>query len=320
VNRLYENVDKNMTQSHHYIQTILDNAVRLARLNNEGKIADYIPELASAPADIISIAVTLADGTQLFAGDEEPRLYTLQSVAKLVVLIGLLEELGHDKVFSWVGAEPSGNDFASLAKLDQVSTRPSNPMLNAGSIALCGHIPGNSGQQMQWLDQWCEKLFNQKVQIDKDVFISECATGNKNRSIGFLLKHNKIIEGDVEAILANYFYLCSFATTVRQATYLPLLLASGGVNLRGEQVISRATVRTVVSIMMTCGLYNESGEHLVRTGMPAKSGVSGYMIAAVPHHAGIATMSPRINARGNSVRGELMLEYLARELDWHLAI
>ena len=307
-------------QNHQHIQTVLENAVRIARLNGEGQIATYIPELASVPKDITSISVTLVDGTQFFAGDEESRLYTLQSAAKLVVLIGLLEELGPEKVFSWVGAEPSGNDFASLARLDQLSVKPSNPMLNAGAIALCGHIPGNSSEQMQWLEKWCEKLFDQKIGIDKEVFVSECATGNKNRSIGFLLKHNKIIEGDIEAILTTYFYLCSFAATVRQASYLPLLLANGGLNLRGERVISLATVRTVVSIMMTCGLYNESGEHLVRTGMPAKSGVSGYVVAAVPHCAGIATMSPRINLRGNSVRGGIMLEYLARELDWHLAI
>ncbi|HYF97438.1 MAG TPA: glutaminase A [Coxiellaceae bacterium] len=307
-------------QDHNHIQTVLDNAVRLARLNNEGQIATYIPELASTPQDITSIAVTLTDGTQFFAGDEENRLYTLQSVAKLVVLIGLLEELGPEKVFSWVGADPSGNDFASLARLDQISVKPSNPMLNAGAIALCGHIPGNSAEQMEWLEKWCEKLFDQKIGIDKEVFVSECATGNKNRSMGFLLKHNKVIEGDIEAILTNYFYLCSFATTARQATYLPLLLANGGLNLRGERILSLATVRTVVSIMMTCGLYNESGEHLVRTGMPAKSGVSGYIVAAVPHCAGIATLGPRINARGNSIRGEIMLEYLARELDWHLAI
>ncbi len=313
---------KTMTQDqeHSHIQTVLDNAVRIARLNNEGHVANYIPELANTPKDITSIAVTLVDGTQFFAGDEEERLFTLQSVAKLIVLIGLLEELGAEKVFSWVGAEPSGNDFASLARLDQISLLPFNPMLNAGAIALCGHIPGSPAEQAKWLDKWCRKLFDQTITIDKEVFVSECATGNKNRSIGFLLKHNKIIEGDIEAILTSYFYLCSFATTIRQASYLPLLLANGGVNLRGERILSSTTVRTVVSIMITCGLYNESGEHLVRTGMPAKSGVSGYIVATVPHCAGITTMSPRINPRGNSIRGEIMLEYLARELDWHLAI
>ncbi len=305
---------------HKHIQAVLDNAVVLARTHNEGQVADYIPQLASVPPDITSIAVSLTDGTQFFSGDDESRAYTLQSVAKLVVLVGLLEELGAEQVFSWVGAESSGNDFASLARLDQHNLKPSNPMLNAGAIALCGHIPGKPEEQMQWLEAWCAKLFDTKLDVDTEVFFSECATGNKNRSMGFLLKHNNIIEGDIEAIVTNYFYLCSFAATLRQASHLPLLLANGGLNVRGERILSRATVRTVISIMLTCGLYNESGEHLVRTGMAAKSGVSGYIVAAVPGVAGIATMSPRVNSRGNSVRGEIMLEHLARELDWHLAV
>ncbi len=302
------------------IQLVIESAVRLARTDSEGEVANYIPQLARVPKDITSVAVTLTNGEQFFAGDNESEAYTLQSVTKLVVLIGLLEELGAKQVFSWVSTEPSGNDFASVARLDQYGPKPSNPMLNAGAIALCGHIPGNSSEQIEWLQKWFTKLFDVPLSINKDVFISECATGNKNRSIGFLLKNNKIISGDVEAILTTYFCMCSFEATVRQATYLPLLLANGGVNLHGDRVISKSTVRTVVSIMMTCGLYNESGEHLVRTGMPAKSGVSGYIIAAVPGCAGIATMSPRVNVRGTSIKGEIMLEYIAKELDWHLAV
>lgn len=301
------------------IQLIIDKAIEHAKHNSEGHIAAYIPELANVPADITAAAVMLNNG-QCFAAGDTDYIVTLQSVAKLIVLIGLLEEFGKQNVFSWVKAEPSGDDFASVARLDQFGPKPSNPMLNAGAIALCGHIPGlNSTEQIAWLRLWTKNLFGEELAINQKVYQSERLTGHRNRSLAYLLKANGIIEASVEDVLEVYFALCSFEANIKQAAYLPMLLANRGVTPSGERVISKQTVQQVVAIMATCGLYNESGGHLVRTGMPAKSGVSGLIVSVALGQAGVAVLSPRVNRKGNSMRGELMLEYISQNLNWHFA-
>ena len=304
---------------HRNIETVLNEAITLAQQNNHGKVADYIPELASTPENILTVAVRLLDGTSYVAGDNHTLQVTLQSVAKLVVLIGLLEEQGAAEVFSWLRVEPSGDDFNSIARLDQFGPLPSNPMLNAGAITLCSYIRGNAEQQYAWLDSWMQRLFGEKLYIDPKVLASEQRTGNRNRSLAYLLKDNNVINGDVEAILDTYFCLCSFRANPQQASYLPMLLARNGLDLNGKRVVSHQTVKQVLAIMATCGLYNESGTHLVRTGMPAKSGVSGFILAVAMRQAGIAVFSPRVNDTGTSVRGELILEYLSTQMAWHFA-
>lgn len=301
------------------IQAILNAALDHARTNSDGHVAAYIPELANVAPETTAVAIMLNNGQTFVAGDAG-FVFTLQSVAKLVVLIGLLEEFGRQSVFSWVKAEPSGDSFASVARLDQFGPKPSNPMLNAGAIALCGHIPGTGAEQhIAWLKMWMERLFGQPLAINQAVLDSEQATGDRNRSLAYLLKANGIISGLVEDVLSVYFSLCSFETTVKQAAYLPMLLANGGVSPTGDQVISKQTVQQVVAIMATCGLYNETGGYLLRTGMPAKSGVSGLIVASALNKAGVAVFSPRVNRKGTSMRGEMILEYISQQLAWHFA-
>lgn len=301
------------------LQEVLNMAVEEAMANTEGKPAGYIPELAAMDPEVTGAAVLSKQGEYTIAGDAEDHLVTLQSTAKMIVLIAMLEEYGLQKVLSWVKFEPSGDDFASIARLDQFGPLPSNPMLNSGSISLCSHIPGNHEQQLHWLEQWTEKLFGETLKINNKVFASERRTGDRNRSLAYLLKSTNVISGDVDNILENYFYLCSFEATIKQMAHMPMLLANQGKNAAGEQVISVETARHVVSIIATCGLYNESGTHLVRTGMPAKSGVSGVILAVVPNYGGVAVMSPRVNRKGTSIRGSMILETLSREMDWHFA-
>jgi len=312
-------MSKNKTITDKQIQKTLDDAVTLARKNSEGAVASYIPELASVEPELTTAVITLLDGKQFIAGDLDEQMITLQSVAKLIVLIGLLEELGPEKVYKWVKVEPSGSDFASIARLDLFGPTPSNPMLNSGAISLCARIPGKSEDQIHWLENWSEKLFGEKLQINAKVFSSEKRTGERNRSLGYLLKSTGSIKGDVDEILETYFALCSLEANPLQASKLPALLANSGKDSSGKEIISKQMAGQVLSIMATCGLYNETGTHMVRTGMPAKSSVSGYILATVPGIAGIATASPRVNKRGTSLRGEIILEHLANELNWHFA-
>lgn len=284
-----------------------------------GAIADYIPELASVSQDLTHIVAALPDGQLFQAGNAGKHLVSLQSTAKLIVLIGLLEEFGADQVFDWVNTEPSGDDFASIIHLEQFGPVPSNPMLNAGSIVLCSHIPGNAEAKLAWLDRWTTRLFGQKIYVNQTVFASERRTGDRNRSLAYLLKSHSQLADEVEQTLETYFVLCSFEAQLATIAHLPLLLANRGCSPEGEQVISAKTVQQVVSIMATCGVYNDSGKHLLKTGMPAKSGVSGLIIASAIGQAGVAAYSPRVNDKGNSIRASMMLERLARDNSWHFA-
>lgn len=300
---------------------LLKNLVSHAEKNQDGDTANYIPELANVNKELTAIAVQALGNEPVMYSNSPPQLITLQSTAKMIPLIGLLEECGADQLFEWVKVEPSGDEFASITRLEKFGPKPSNPMLNAGAITLCSHIPGLGEQQFVWLEHWVKKLFNHSLSINAVVYASEKRTGDRNRSLAYLLQSRHNLGSNIDDTLNLYFALCSYEALLTQMLYLPTLLANAGKDpLSGEQVISLETCKITLAIMATCGLYNETGTHMVRTGMPAKSGVSGYTIAVVPGKAGIVVLSPRVNAKGNSIRGEIMLEELSKKMNWHFAL
>ena len=305
---------------HAKIQAILSAAVEKSRRNREGEPANYIPELAFVPIEQTSAAVKLVDGATFADGDADHR-FTFQSSAKLLTLIGLLEERGPVEVFNIVGSEPSGDSFGSVARLETHGPKPANPLINSGAIALCGQLEGTVERRVDWLRKWAERLYGAPIPIDENVRTSERLSADRNRAIAYFLKHGGVLHGDVNETLDVYFALCSFAGGVREAAHLPTILAHGGLSPgTGTRVLSKRTVAIVVSIMATCGMYNESGNYLMATGMPAKSGVSGVIVAVVPGVACVAVSSPRLNEKGGSVRGHLILRELSRQLGWHFAL
>ena len=300
---------------------LLKTFVTAAEKNTDGDTANYIPELANVNKEMTSIAVLPLGGEPLVYSNSPIQPITLQSTGKMIPLIGLLEEFGPEQVLDWVKVEPSGDDFASITRLERFGPKPSNPMLNAGAITLCSRIPGSGMAQFAWLDTWVEKLFNHRLGINSVIFSSEKRTGDRNRSMAYLLHSRNNLATSVLETLDLYFGLCSYEATIDQMLFLPALLANRGCNpFTGERIISIETCKITLAIMATCGLYDETGTHMVKTGMPAKSGVSGYTIAAVPGKAGIAVLSPRVNPKGNSIRGEIMLEALSKAMDWHFAL
>ncbi len=300
---------------------LLKQLVEIAENNHDGKTANYIPELAHVDDTLTGIAVHPLGGQPIVYANKPLPKITLQSTSKLIPFIGLLEEYGPEHVFEWVSTEPSGDDFSSIMRLEQLGPKPSNPMLNAGAIVLCSHIPGEGERQFAWLDKWVNITFNRRLSMNPMVFASEKRTGDRNRSLAYLLNSRGNLGKPVQDTLALYFTLCSYEASLEQMLYLPTLLANQGRDPQtNEVVISRDTCKIALAVMATCGLYDESGTHLVRTGMPAKSGVSGYTIATAPGRAGIAVLGPQVNAQGNSIRGELMLEGLSKALDWHFAL
>lgn len=301
------------------LQDTLDAAVASAREVQGGAPATYIPELKNAPANHVSIAVTLANGVSAVAGDDPGYRFTLQSSAKLVVLLGLLEEQGPECVFQVVGSEPSGSSFSSIARLDAHGPKPSNPFVNSGAIALCGQLPGDLTERMAWLQGWATRLYGTALRVDKRVLDSERLSGDRNRSIAYLLKSNGVFNGEVADVLETYFNLCSLSATALEASHLPAVLANLGCAPNGERVVSEDTAKCALSLMATSGMYDESGAYLRSTGLPAKSGVSGIIVAVAPRVAGIAAFSPRVGSKGGSVPGHHMLRHVSRALDWHFA-
>lgn len=300
---------------------LLKELVQAVEHNHDGKIADYIPELANVNQEMTALAVQEIGNPVLSYSNHPVQAVTLQSTAKLIPLIGLLEEFGMEQLLEWVKVEPSGDDFSSITRLEQFGPKPSNPMLNAGAITLCSHIPGSGEQQFGWLESWVQKLFNNKLSINPLVFASEKRTGNRNRSLAYLLKSRNKLGASVHKTLDLYFALCSYEAVLEQMLHLPVLLANGGISVEtGERILSTQTCKITLAIMATCGLYDETGTFLVKTGMPAKSGVSGYIIAVVPGKAGIVALSPKVNDKGNSIRGQLMLQALSKAMDWHFAL
>ncbi len=302
-----------------FISKILDQAIAKARRNEDGEIANYIPELRTVNPEILSASITLTDGRTIVSGEPLDYRFTLQSVSKLVLLIGMIEDFGFERVFSWINAEPSGLPFAAIGDLDRYGPVPSNPLINAGAICLSGRIPGRVDEQLLWVKRWVHKLFAAELEFSEEVYQSEFGSADRNRSLAFLMKSTGILKGEVEEVLQPYLSLCSYTATIKQAAYLPMLLANGGAAPDGTQVISEVTSNQVVSLMATCGLYNESGMHLVRTGLPAKNAISGLIIAVALGRAGIAAFSPRLNNKGTSIRGHIVISQIAQELDWHFA-
>jgi glutaminase len=302
------------------IQSIINDALLYAMKSHAGKPATYIPELANVDLETTMMAITLYDGTTLTTGGHIDHRFTLQSVAKIILLAGLLEEYGEREVFSWVGTESSGHDFSNIVQLESFGPKPSNPCVNAGAIALCNHIPGDTvAQQLAWIDSWMERLFGEPLRINQSVFESERSTGYRNFALANLMKSNGVITRDVNDVLRLYFSLCSYEATILQTSRFSAVLANGGLTFQGKRVLTKRSVRGVVSTMATCGLYDESGRHLLRTGLPAKSGVSGLIIATAVGLGGISVFNPRLNPKGGSVRGHIMLEYLSAKLGWHFA-
>lgn len=302
------------------IQRALDNGVALAKQSNDGQVASYIPELAKVDPDYLSCAIMLSDGDVILSGDDPEYKVTLQSVSKLIVLIGLMEEFGPEKIFSWINAEPSGQPFSSVIALEQFGPIPSNPLINAGAIALCDKIPGADRQEkISWLRKWIEKIFGKSLTFSETVFQSELMSGDRNRSLAYLMKSNGVINNDIPDVLVPYFSLCSYEVDISTIAMLPMLLSSGGVTPDGKRVFSEEVSNIVVSIMATCGVYDESGNFLVRTGMPAKTSVSGLIVSVATGRGGMAVSSPRLNAKGTSVRGDIVIEHVSRALDWHFA-
>jgi glutaminase len=285
--------------------------------DSSGAVASYIPELAKADPDHFGISVATIDGYVYEIGDSAVP-FTIQSISKAFVFALALETIGAERVEGVIGVEPSGEAFNSIRL--RTDNRPFNPMVNAGAIACSGLIydaEGNGafGRVLATLSRFAGR----KLDVDEAVFASERETGDRNRAIAYLLRNYAIIKGDVDAVLDVYFGQCSVLVTARDIAVMAATLANRGRNpLTGDQVVSPYAVARTLSVMTSSGMYDYAGEWIYRVGIPAKSGVGGGIVAALPSQLGLGTYSPLLDSHGNSVRGLKVCEALSSHFDLHI--
>ena len=284
-----------------------------------GTLATYIPELGRADPNAFGIAITTTDGETITAGDAECP-FSIQSISKPFVFGLALETHGLDRVRSRVGVEPTGEPFHSMIRLDNESKKPSNPLVNTGAIAMTSLIKGSSpraGQEL--LARSLEKYAGRKLEMDATVYESEKATGHRNRAIAHLMLHFGMVEPEIEETVDLYFRQCSFNVNAVDLSVMAATLANHGTNPKTlEKAIDEKYVKCLLTLMLSCGMYTFAGEWAFSVGIPAKSGVSGGILAVVPGEMGIGVYSPRIDSHGNSVRGIAVFKDLAEALDLHI--
>ncbi|MFS8037844.1 glutaminase A [Xanthobacter sp. AM11] len=300
------------------LESVVARALTRAQGDLSGELAAYIPELARVPPDAFGVAVASVGGDVAAAGDTEVP-FTIQSISKALAYCLALDVVGTPTVLSHVGVEPSGDAFNAIV-FDPGTNRPFNPMVNAGAITVTGLLAGALGAEaFDFLLDRFSAAAGRPLSFDADVYRSEAETGHRNRGIAHLLKCSGALAADVDATLDLYFRQCSILVTASDLARIGATLANIGENPgTGAAVFAVEAVRHTLSVMFTCGMYNFAGNWAFDVGVPAKSGVGGGILGVVNRQLGIATYSPRLDAKGNSVRGIAAFQELAEDLGLHV--
>ncbi len=296
-----------------YLHEVLDSLSG----DTEGEVADYIPDLKNANPDVFAIAVTTAEGRTHSVGDDETE-FSIQSISKPFAYAAALTDRGFDAVANTVGVEPSGEAFNELS-LEGETRRPKNPMINAGAIATHSLLGSTVDERVSRALGFFSTLAGRTLSIDDSVCRSELDTADRNLAIAHMLRSYGIITDDAPSVVEGYTMQCSINVTVRDLAVMGATLANAGVHpVTGERVVTRSVARQTLSVMAGAGMYDAAGHWLTRVGIPAKSGVAGGLLGALPGQAGVGVFSPRLDNHGNSVRGVKVFERLSDDMGLHL--
>ncbi|QCR18775.1 glutaminase [Agrococcus sp. SGAir0287] len=276
-----------------------------------GELAAYIPELARADPTRLALALATPDGTRYAVGDADVR-FTIQSISKPFAYALALVDHGLDAVLERVGVEPSGEAFNEIS-LDPSSNRPLNPMINAGAITVHSLLDADR------VAAGFAAFAGRDLEVDERVCASELEAADRNHAIAYMLRNHGIVDADPHAIVEGYTRQCSLLVDVADLAVMAATLANAGTNpVTGERVVARWVARQTLSVMTTCGMYDAAGDWFTTVGIPAKSGVSGGLIGALPGKGGFAALSPRLDRHGNSTRGVQIFERLSADMGMHL--
>jgi len=272
---------------------------------HEGKNADYIPALAKVDPNLFGIALVTPDGQVYVAGDNSTQV-SIQSISKVFTLARVLQDSGEAKVIKNTGVDATGAVFNSIVAIEQAKGHEMNPLVNPGAIATTSLVSGSSYQDI-WkkISDTYDAFAGRKLTVLDDVYKSEAATNQRNRAIGALMYAYGHIKENPDRATDIYTRQCSVGVNTRDLAVMAATLANNGVNpVTGRRVLDAVHVPGLLAVMATAGLYDDSGQWLFKTGLPAKSGVGGGLIAVSPGNWGIAVISPPLDAAGNSVRAQ----------------
>jgi len=292
---------KAVESSWHYAKGFLD----------IGRVSDYIPILAATDATQLGCAVMTPDGSCHKFGNADA-LFSMQSISKVISLMYALKILGREKVFAKVGAEPTGDPYNCLIKLETAGEKPFNPFINAGAITVTSLLAENA--QLADIMQFCHKVFGGEVAVDEDVYAQEKRAGKRNWSMAYLMSSKGALGEDVEDYLNLYFRLCAVNVNAVNLAHMGAMLAGGGKSpTTGEEIVPPWVITTTKAIMLTCGMYDGSGDFAVSAGLPAKSGIGGGIVAT-GGTLGLGTFGPALDSKGNSVGGIKFMSKISEQL------
>ena len=286
---------------------------------DEGENADYIPVLADVPKSMFGICVAQVTGELHVAGDVDV-CFSIQSISKPFVFALICQAIGEDEARARLGVNSTGLPFNSVMAVERAVQGQSNPMVNAGAIATTSLAPGETAEaKWRFIREGLSRFAGRELAMDEAVYRSESAANQRNEGIAALLRSHQRIYFDPLEATDVYTRQCAIHVTARDPAVMAATLANGGVNpLSGEPVIDAIHCQHVLAVMVTAGLYENSGDWLYDIGLPGTSGVSGGMITVAPGKGGLATFSPPLDAAGNSVRGQKAAVFLSEQLGLNL--
>ncbi|HSH37088.1 glutaminase A [Schnuerera sp.] len=300
------------------MKELLDKIVKKNQsLTKYGQVANYIPLLANADPEDLGICIIDNLG-KIYSSGIYYKKFTIQSISKVLSLMLAIMDNGEEEVFKKVGMQPTDEPFNSFFKLDLPHIdKPANPMINSGAIVTTSLIKGDGEVKLYRLLEVLKKITNNTtLNYNEEVYLSEKNTGDKNRAIAYLLKNKGLIEDDVEEILDVYFKQCSIEMDCEDIAKIGLFFANQGrIFETKERILDDKIISIIMAIMMTCGMYDFSGEYAAKVGIPSKSGVAGGILASVPNNFGIGVYGPALDKHGNSIGGYGILKDLSEELD-----
>ncbi|WP_159950410.1 glutaminase [Polaribacter septentrionalilitoris] len=280
----------------------------LKNVNDIGKVANYIPELANVSDSNFGVHITTIDRNSFGIGDSDKK-FSIQSISKILTLT-LAYQLEGEKLWKRVDVEPSGNPFNSLLQLEADLGIPRNPFINAGAIVVCDILISHLQHPKEDFLAFCKEISNNPhLKYDEKVAQSEKSSGYRNIALCNFIKSFGNIKNDIDIVLDFYFYTCALEMTCKEVSEIFLFLADDHfITQKGKRVLTMSQAKRINAILLTCGFYDESGEFAFRVGLPGKSGVGGGIIAIHPDEFCITVWSPKLNKKGNSYKGMLFLE------------
>jgi len=281
----------------------------------EGKNADYIPALAKVDPKVYGIALITTDGKVYTAGDLKTEV-SIQSISKVFTMAKVMDESGPDAIYKNMGVDATGQVFNSIVAIEQYKGEEMNPLVNPGAIAATSMVKGKSYKEI-WnkIISYYNDFAGRKLSVLEDVYKSEAETNQRNQALAMLMFAYGRIKGDALQATDIYTKHCSIGVNAKDLATMAATLANGGKNpLTKKQVAKVENIPEILAIMATAGLYDDSGKWLYSTGLPAKSGVGGGIIAVSPGKFGIAVISPPVDAAGNSVRAQKAIADISNAL------